>query len=37
MLPGAELMKEANPAEIKGNSFFEKLLASGEEVLKVLE
>jgi hypothetical protein len=37
MLPGAELMKAANPAEVKGNSFFRKLLASDEEVLKILE
>jgi hypothetical protein len=37
MLPGAEIMKEPNPAEVKGNSRFGKSLASGEEVLKVLE
>jgi len=37
MLPGAELMKAANPAEVKGNSFFWKMLASDEKALKVLE
>jgi hypothetical protein len=37
MLPGAELMKAANPSEVKRNSSFRKLLASDEEVLKILE
>ena len=37
MLPGAEFMKAANPAEVKGNSLFRKVLASDKEVLKVIE
>jgi hypothetical protein len=37
MLPGAELMKAANPTEVKRNSFFGKMLASDKKVLKVLE
>jgi hypothetical protein len=37
MLPGAEPMKAGNPTEVKGNSVFGKLLASDEEVLKILE
>jgi hypothetical protein len=34
MLPGAELMKAANRSNTKGNSFFEKMLASRWKVLK---
>ncbi len=37
MQPGAEFMKAANPAEVKGKSLFGKVLASDKEVLKVLE
>ena len=34
MLPEAEPMKEANPAQAKENSFFEKILALDDKVLK---
>jgi len=37
MLPGAEPMKADNQAKVKGNSFLGELLATDEEVLKVLE
>jgi hypothetical protein len=37
MLPGAEPMKADNPGKAKGNSFLGKLLATGEEALKILE
>jgi hypothetical protein len=30
-------LKRANPSEVKGDSFFGKMLASDEKVLKVLE
>jgi hypothetical protein len=37
MLPGARLIRAANPAKIKGKSFLGKLQAPEEEVLKILE
>jgi len=37
MLPRAEHVKANNSSEIKGNSFFEEMLALDQQVLKVLE
>jgi hypothetical protein len=34
ILPGAGLMKAANPVKIKKNSFFGKMLALGQKVLE---
>jgi len=37
MLSRTGIVKDVNPSEVKGNSFFEEMLALDEKVLKVLE